>query len=487
MVLRLHQLLGILFLTILGVTAFTTSAYADDAIVNVDTLNVREGPGTHYDRIGQVHRSESYHIVDEKQNWVKIQWNTRTAWVAKWLVQVKQSEMIKSDYNYLRIRTEPNTNSKILSHLMKGDQAKVVSQKGDWLKINRNGLNGWVHGDYTSTISQNTSEQSQPTHASYSGTVIVDVPVLNVRNSGSLSGKVIDQVHSGDELRYLEKQNDWYQVKLSDGDTGWIAGWLTKKADSQTGSTSQYVVLNYDGTNLRSGPSTSYSILDRAHKGDRFRVLAKEGSWYKIQNGSDTAYVAGWIVTPSNGSSTPAKGKLSNKIIILDAGHGGRDSGAIGARGSYEKHITLDTAFRVKAYLKAAGAKVIMTRSNDTYVSLFGRTSLSNSSNADVFISLHYNSFPPSPSARGLNTFYAESGDRSLAANLQRGLVRATGLRDRGAKQSDYHVIRNNNKPAVLLELGFLSNTKEEQLVKTSSYQNQVAEGIVNGLNNYFK
>ncbi|UOQ93836.1 N-acetylmuramoyl-L-alanine amidase [Halobacillus shinanisalinarum] len=248
------------------------------------------------------------------------------------------------------------------------------------------------------------------------------------------------------------------------------------------------VTLLYNGTNIRTGPSSNNKVVGRGHKGDQFDVLNKEGQWFKISYKDMEAYVAEWIVkagsspTPSNKESDG----LSGKTIMIDAGHGGFDPGAIGANGSYEKTLTLQTAEKLKNAIEQNGAHVMMTRSNDSYVSLSARTILSNSSKADAFVSIHYNSFPQDISTSGISTYYYHNNAKSLASNLQSSLAETTDFRDRGVKHGNFHVLKNNKKPAVLLELGFLSNPKEERVVKSSGFQNKVSQGITNGLIHYF-
>ncbi|WP_028783318.1 N-acetylmuramoyl-L-alanine amidase [Thalassobacillus devorans] len=415
-----NKVFALLFLLLLSVAAFTAlPVKADNAIVNIDTLNVREAPSSYTEKLGQIHRGEAYPILGEKYGWLQIQYKGGKAWVAKYLVNIRENTTVHSDADYLRVRAESNTNSRILGHLMKGQSVKHLGTSGNWYKIKSEYGTGWIHSDYASPGGTSQSS-SQP-------------------------------------------------VQTSTG-----------------GASLQTLTLLYDGTNIRSGPSTSHKILGRAHKGDDFQVISKDGEWYKIKYGAGTAYVAGWIVTLNNRSNSNSSSGLQGKVVVIDPGHGGRDPGAIGLSGTYEKNVTLSTALHVKEKLQAAGAKVIMTRSNDRYISLSNRVSVSHSSHADVFLSLHYNSFPTYSGAKGIETFYHSSQDMTLAKLVQQGMIRSTGAVNRGAKANSFHVIRENNNPSLLLELGYLSNVVEEKMVKTSNYQRKLSTGIVNGLIDYF-
>ncbi|MDY0404083.1 N-acetylmuramoyl-L-alanine amidase [Virgibacillus sp. 179-BFC.A HS] len=180
------------------------------------------------------------------------------------------------------------------------------------------------------------------------------------------------------------------------------------------------------------------------------------------------------------------KKPLSGYHFVIDPGHGGKDSGTKGAN-ILEKTLTLSTAKKVAEKLHQKGATVTMTRTDDRFISLAKRVQISNVNQTDAFISLHFNSYTNS-NISGLNTFYYSGGqDAQFAKTLQSALIRHTELVDRGAKKANYYVLRNNKDLAVLIELGFLSNPDDRKKVQTETYQQQVAEGITSGLEDYFK
>ena len=175
---------------------------------------------------------------------------------------------------------------------------------------------------------------------------------------------------------------------------------------------------------------------------------------------------------------------LKGRVIVLDPGHGGYDSGTRGVT-YLEKTLTLRTALELKPLLESAGAKVIMTRNSDYYLSLTQRVNISNYNKAHAFISLHYNAY--SSTSSGVMTFYySSSKDAELSSSVQSSLAASTQLRNIGYKYGNYHVLRENRQPAALVELGFLSNPTEEKLVATTTYQKKAANGIYNGLFRYF-
>ncbi|GEK57733.1 hypothetical protein CHL76_01380 [Marinococcus halophilus] len=181
----------------------------------------------------------------------------------------------------------------------------------------------------------------------------------------------------------------------------------------------------------------------------------------------------------------PSESAVSGKTIVLDAGHGGSDPGAV-ANGLREKDINLETTKYLASKLRAAGANVVMTRESDKYLTLSQRSSIGNRANADAFISVHTNA----GGGNGIETYwyskYERAESKELAEEIQAGMIRATSGRDRGVKQGNFHVIRETKVPSVLVELGFIDNSTEASYLKQSSYREKLAEGIYQGTNSYF-
>ncbi len=206
------------------------------------------------------------------------------------------------------------------------------------------------------------------------------------------------------------------------------------------------------------------------------------------------------IVWANSSNSDRNKPKLSpglkGKIIAIDPGHGGTDCGAIGPDNVTEKTVTLAVAIRVKKLLEKAGAKVYMTRLDDRDVyapnasaanELGARAMVGNKNKADVFLDIHANSFND-PKVGGTATYYYQKSnyDSLLAQSLQSSVVAADGLNDRGIRSANFYVLKHTQMPAALIELAFLSNPTEENLLNSSQFQQTLAQGIVNGLIRFF-
>jgi N-acetylmuramoyl-L-alanine amidase len=201
----------------------------------------------------------------------------------------------------------------------------------------------------------------------------------------------------------------------------------------------------------------------------------------------------------------------TNRVIVIDAGHGGKESGAKSVLNDhYEKEFTLDWASRLAGLLRTNGWRVFLTRTNDTDVSLSNRVAFAEAHQADLFISLHFNSQAPDEKESGLETYcltptgmpstfthgYADivtqvyPNNAFDAQNLQyafrvhRALLKVNGLADRGVRRARFMgVLRGQHRPAVLIEGGYLSNPREARLIADPAYRQKLAEAVAKALN----
>ena len=173
----------------------------------------------------------------------------------------------------------------------------------------------------------------------------------------------------------------------------------------------------------------------------------------------------------------------SFRYVIIDPGHGGHDRGA--ANGLvYEKHLALDTALRLEYYLKQKGIRTKMTRRSDVFISLPGRASIGNRYSNSIFVSVHYNHTTKSGPS-GLETFYYGSEGKKLATHVQKGISSKLRTPNRGVKYARFYVIRHSKHPAILVECGFVSNSKERSRMKKAWFRQSLAEGIGEGIMKY--
>lgn len=183
-----------------------------------------------------------------------------------------------------------------------------------------------------------------------------------------------------------------------------------------------------------------------------------------------------------------SKSPLIGKTIVLDAGHGGPDMGATGRQGTREKNINFDVTLRLKDLLEEAGARVVLTRNEDIFISLYERSFIANNLNAELFVSIHSN-FHPKSEVKGVEVYYYPGRKESalLAKSVETKMIESTHQNSLGVKTNDFVVIRETDMPSILVELGFLSNYEEENIISTPAYKETAANGIFEGIVEYYR
>lgn len=187
---------------------------------------------------------------------------------------------------------------------------------------------------------------------------------------------------------------------------------------------------------------------------------------------------------------------VRDRSIVIDPGHGGSDTGAIGPDGVTEKSVTLAVSKKLKQILTNSGAKVTMTREVDADVygrgasdaqELQARVNVGERARSEIFVSVHCNAFS-SAYSHGMETYYyygSRRGER-LATLINEELESAGGLMNRGVKTANFYVLRHSSMPATLLELAFVTNPEEEALLADDEYQGKLAMAIATGIARYF-
>lgn len=331
----------------------------------------------------------------------------------------------------------------------------------------------------------------------------VDANNLMVREQPARNADIIGRLHKGDQVKVFDEKYGWFQTYVN-GEAGWVASHylFPAKREVKQESVQKEVTVNGTGVRVRTGPSTNHKIQDYTTLGATLTVLDRSEDWLKVNyDNGNTGWVAAWLTSegktdqkadppPQNETavepvSSSAKANDLNGInVVLDPGHGGRDPGAIGLNGVYEKKLTLSMAKRIASELESAGATAILTRSSDRYLSLPERLHISSAYHTDVFLSVHFNAHPFS-AVNGISTYYYSPENRQLAFNMQASLADHTSLHNRGVMHDGFYVLRNNADKALLLELGFLTNSHDLQTIQTSDYANNVSKAIRSALVNH--
>lgn len=193
---------------------------------------------------------------------------------------------------------------------------------------------------------------------------------------------------------------------------------------------------------------------------------------------------------PAQAALAP-KSPLAGKLIVVDPGHGGTDSGAPSAAAEaedrvLEKDIALDIGLRLARLLGEKGATVVLTRSDDTYVPLPDRADVANRLKADAFISIHCNSCGTPNTLHGTSVYYDHANSIDFAQCVQDELVRELGRRDNGIRNANFSVIRRARCPGVLVETAFINHDEEVGLLTDPGFRERAAAGMVKGVARFF-
>ncbi len=231
------------------------------------------------------------------------------------------------------------------------------------------------------------------------------------------------------------------------------------------------------------GSGNSFLAANAAQNSDTVVEMHTEPEGSGVQN----------VVLDGEGGLTEAtqeKGEDEDSVnepkaptVVVDAGHGGNDGGTFSGK-IIEKDITLAVAKKMQKLLEEQEINVIMTRETDEYMDLEERTQISNENDTDLFISVHCNYYEGGSEVKGIECYYAEDDEISeeVAWTIMKSIDGISGLRNRGAKEEDYFVTEFNDAPAVLVEMGFLSNPTECKNLADSDYQQSLAKELVEGI-----
>ena len=427
------------FIILISLTfgAMVALANENTVIVEADILNIRYGPGLSHSVMTQAEKDDRLFLLGEENKWYKVRLgDDQVGWVASWLVD--SNDVIQGGQQLARVTSEAvnirqfsNTDSEILGTVYRDTELQVLFQEGQWYQVVYMGRVAWVHSDYVEIIDATTAEDTQTSSEPVSDSSVVvigDAPSTNIRNQPSPASEIIHTVGPGEEFEYIDKSDDWYHIRINENQTGYV----------------------------------SESVASIATKED-------------VETESSHAQYA---QTATN---------LAEATIVVDAGHGGRDSGAISSNEEIqEKEIALSTALLLRNRLQDAGTNVILTRSSDDFVSLDQRVQASHAHNADLFISLHYDAVEAANTVNGTTTYYYSENDLDLANTINRYLSQSGPLDNNGVRLGDYYVLRTNRQPAILLELGYMNSQTDLQHIDTEAYQSTVVEVIYQALRDYY-
>lgn len=271
-------------------------------------------------------------------------------------------------------------------------------------------------------------------------------------------------------------------------------------ANSQSG---QMVVTGYPDVS-----AVRYSLFSNSPAAIRVVIDLNNAKTYSVINNNDGLLIIdlnGTGIDPASPTSTdttianPAGITLPSatttpittsgkRLVVIDAGHGGKDPGGISLNKHNEKDFTLATVLKVAELLKnEPNIAFVLTRSDDSYPTLQQRAKIANDLKADLFLSIHANSIPAGSTSNpsGFETYYSRPESLQFATTVHKYLIPASGLSDRGIRKSSLYVTRETKMPAILLECGYLSNANDEAQLYSADYQQRIAAAVVAGIKEY--
>lgn len=396
------------------------------------------------------------------------------------------TKTITIEAQLVNVRTGPMLSYNVMGQLHQGQKLQVIKEQNGWYLIRLDGDKiGWIASWLT-----NANEIDSSTNT----IGIINTDNVNVRQYASTESKILLQLKKGEKVNVVYSKNSWSQI-IIDSKVGWISNKLFDITDSQEENEHDALENIYvvePGTPLHSTSNSNSTTITSLKQKDKLKVLGSKGEYYQVRtNNNITGFVASKYVTteiPPDNSHIVRPDELSKATIVIDPGHGGNDPGANANDNVHvEKTYSLAFANSLKERLEQKGAKVIMSRNDDSFISLEDRVKLTNKTKPNAFISIHIDSSQRPNEASGMTTYYySEKKDLKLAKALA-AQFNDLKIPNRETAFGDFQVLRDSFYPGVLIEIGYINNDSDYEQISSSKYRAKVCDKIIDGLENYFK
>lgn len=475
-------------------------------IVGSTAVNLRSGPGTSFSIVDKADPGEKLTVINSEQSgWYLVQRATGNAWVAGWVVTPvwESDDNPQTDPNP---GTEPATGSENLTISSQRDEdgLKIIMESAVELETTKTATSGQINYEF--------ADQQ------IVGTVLLQEYLgsseLIVQGSNQGDKAIVTILFPAGVQYETETENDGKREVFT------IPNYITSVSRKTFGSTGENISvgtiasLQYTSNTtknqlevvfnkvLTGSATASYDYNSPLIKSMGFKTEKNDGQTNTVLT-IKTTKPAKFSVGPNyDGTGINIlfidQDELEDRepIVVLDAGHGGKDPGASGAYLA-EKTVNLDVVLQAGQILTAKGVKVVYTRQDDTYLSLDDISNIANFCNASVFVSVHCNASTKSEPS-GTETFcyypiddpqlYLQKDERyNLALSLQQALVASLGRIDRGVKEYNLAVLRETTMPSALTELAFISNPTEEALLQQPQFRSRAAQAIADAIYGYMQ
>lgn len=393
------------------------------------------------------------------------------------------SQIVYVEPIVIDVKQEPDAFAPAITQIHQNDKITITDEKDDWFFIQtEQKITGWVptwllfdatSGPYTNLAAQITER---------------DVKLMPQNNS---SGEVLTTLKKNQTVTVTLELDDWVRI-----DTGKMYGWIPskdvsiKKKLNNTYTEKEKLKVAVETANLLSDETQSSEAISVLEYGQEVTFISQiDNQFIKVEDKQgQQGFLSTWEVTTRKISQDEDRPTAPHPdfIVMLDPGHGGDDSGAQTLDGAVlEKNLTLTTAQTVKNLLQKNGYTVLMTRDSDVLVPLKNIAKLSSENQTNAFISMHYDSSGTANEGSGTTTFYYGENSKELAQDINDSLATFLPLDNRGFAKEDYLILRENTRPAVLLELGYINNELDATYAQSQDYYNEVAKAINDALEVY--
>ena len=501
------------------VLSFPNMGSAETGIVSRSVANLRSGPGTGYKITGKALEGTKLAIIGVIGNWYRVRLdNSKICWIYKSLVKLVKKESIGSevasrtknlpaalvvDRSLVNLRSGPGADYPLMGRVSGGTRLTAIGRCGDWFRVRlENGKVCWVAGWLVKAVPVENVASTVVLKSEEGPVTAAPQPPLKdepVTPAGSMQPMPVSVSRSPDNGELIS-----VSTEESEGGTGFLFAFVcpVETVVQKLGDPLRLVV---DISGLPKG-----RLPDLQNLGSRL-ISSVQAGWlqedptvarvvFELRTVKGDVY---WEAVPSSDRQalrlnlrSGAPYAVTGKVVVLDPGHGGHETGALGPTGLEEKDFNLSVAHIAAQWLSGRGAQVWLTREKDEYVDLYARTAKANSLGASVFVSIHANANEQA-SQKGTSTYwYAPAGDpvlgpqrqerELLAQCLQKELVKNLGRKDLGLYTANFVVLRTAAMPAALIEAAFVSNPEEETLLRTEWFRQATARAVVEGLEAYF-
>lgn len=409
--------------------------------ISQESLTIHEEPSTRSKIVTNIEKNHRIHILDQKKQWYYVRVNNHIqGWVPQWLVDTPALKDEKDLFIHIQKETplyQTNKKDSKTDHIIEADTYLPIQEVSyDWIKI--------AHKDQTGFIPINNAKILMKNQ------LPKELQDINNERIGDIElNKTTDNtVYVRANQAYFMDGPSYYANTIYDTNYNQEFEFIENTFDDQ--GEEFYLVKDKDG--------------NQGYLNARIVAFAKDYQGHNDQTDATS---------------------LKEATILIDPGHGGEDNGAYSLDGVYsEKEFTLPTALKIKEALEAKGATVHLTRETDSWVELTDRVDQSNQLEVDAFLSIHFDA-SSDPTWHGSSIYYFHEGDYNLANYVNQELTNLP-VQNNGTLFGNFQVMRDNDYPAILLELGFITNDYDRSYILQEDYQQECANMIAQGLENYF-